>query len=117
VSPWARVQHRLDGEVPIVAIEGEIDIANITELRNTILRHVPNTVAGLVLDLSPTTYLDSQGIHLLLDLADRLRNRRIRFAVVSPPASFVRRILELSQAQTIVSTETDVATAVANILA
>ncbi|HEV2359266.1 MAG TPA: STAS domain-containing protein [bacterium] len=115
MTPWAQVRHRTDDGVPIVALEGEVDLANVPELQNKILQHVPNTAVGLVLDLSGATYMDSSGVHLLVELADRLRSRRQRLAVVAAAASFVRRVIELSQIPTIITVEADVEPALAHV--
>jgi anti-sigma B factor antagonist len=99
VTSGARVRHRMDAEVSIVEVEGDVDIANVADVEDGILQAVPNHAVGLVLDLSPTTYIDSQGMRLLVAVAERLRSRRQRLIVVAPAGSFVRRIIELSQLQ------------------
>lgn len=115
MTPWAQVRHRTEDGVPIVALEGEIDLANVPELQHKILQHVPNTALGLVLDLSGATYMDSSGVHLLVDLAERLWSRRQRLAVVVAAASFVRRVIELSQLPALITVEADVEPALAHV--
>ena len=115
MTPWAQVRHRSEADVSIVDVSGEIDIANVGDLREQILQCVPNTAAGLVLDLRSTRYMDSQGMRLLVDLADSLRRRRQRFAVVAPSSSFVYRIIELTQLNSIFPVTADVAGALASI--
>jgi anti-anti-sigma factor len=113
MTPWAKVTLRVHGGVPIATVDGEIDISNVEALREKILQDAPNDPAGLVVDLSTATYIDSQGVHLLLDLAERLRIRRQRLVVVAPRASFVRRIIELSQLHAVIPVESEVGPAIA----
>ncbi len=73
---------------------------------------MPNTAPGFVLDLTPTTYLDSRGIHLILDLAERGRRGQQQMRLVVPDTSHVRRILLLSHVQDAVPLDATVADAV-----
>lgn len=79
----------------VAAVAGEIDGSNASELRRAVSERVPAAARSLVLDLSGTTYIDSTGVELLFELARRLSARRQAFAVVVPPGSNVRRVLEL----------------------
>ncbi len=88
--------------MPVVHLTGEIDISNATELRNKILAHMTNIMPGLILDLSGVTYLDSRGVQLILELAERMKMRSLWFRVVMPEQSVVRRILLLTHVDEIV---------------
>lgn len=88
----------LDG-VPVASLEGEIDIANASQLRAQLTAAVPNTTSSFVIDLTPTAYLDSRGIHLILDLAERAARAQQQVRLVVPPDSHVYRILQLARVQ------------------
>jgi anti-anti-sigma factor len=77
---------RHDGVV-VVAVRGEIDMSNASELRTAIIEATPNDALGVVLDLGGTDYIDSAGIHLLYRLGDSLRARGQTLRVVIPPHS------------------------------
>ena len=96
MSDLATVRVGIQDGVPIAAIEGEVDLANSDEVRDLVLDAMTNATPGLVIDLTATTYLDSQGINILLDLARRLRSRQQRLRVVVPARSLVRRLLVLA---------------------
>jgi len=115
VTPWINVRHRIDGDVAVVTVEGEIDISNVGDVQAEILQHVPSHVLGLALDLSTMEYMDSQGVRMLLDFADGLRARRQRFAIVVAGTSLVHRIIELTQIHTAVPVETDMAAALSSL--
>jgi anti-anti-sigma factor len=82
---------------PVVRIAGEIDLSNSDSLRSEIVETVPHEAHGLVLDLTETTYLDSSGVRLLFDLAERLQARRQRLVLVVAEAALVRRVVVLTK--------------------
>jgi anti-anti-sigma factor len=93
-----------DGDGTVVArITGEIDLSNAPSLERTMLDAVPNTAPGMVVDLSGVSYLDSAGIRMLGEMAERLRWREQRLIVVAPEGSRVRGVLEMAGAQDIVA--------------
>ena len=83
-------------DVVIGVLTGEIDMSNATELERMITDAVPNTVRGVVLDLSGLTYIDSAGVRLLLSLTGRLRWRGQDLVLAAPPDSRCRRVLSIA---------------------
>lgn len=92
----ADVQFSSRGGVVIARITGEIDMSNVTELRESITEHTPNASPGVVLDLSAVDYVDSAGIHMLYRLSESLRNRGQVLRVVIPPGSPAADALKLA---------------------
>lgn len=90
----AEIERR--GETCVVRIRGDVDLSNADELRAQIEEAVPNGDPSLSIDLTHTTYLDSAGVQLLFELADRLRQRRSELVLIVPPAAPVRAVLELT---------------------
>ncbi len=103
--------------VPVARLEGEIDIANASDVRNALFSAMSNMAPGLIVDLTDVTYLDSRGVQLLLELAERLRVRQLRFGVVVPEQSLVRRVLLLTHVDTIVPLEPTIEAALQRIRA
>jgi anti-anti-sigma factor len=93
----ARVTVEPRGPATVARVHGEIDMSNADGLRLEILEGVAHDGAGLVLDLTETTYLDSSGVRLLFDIAERLQSRRQRLALVVTEAALVRRVLVLTK--------------------
>ena len=86
-----------DGQgVPVARVVGEMDASNVQEVGRGLLEAVSNQAHGLVIDLSETSYLDSAGVHLLFDTAERLRRRQIKLHLVAPPESFVTDVLRVT---------------------
>lgn len=94
-GPLAELSVRELGGVTVAGVDGEIDVSNAGELRARLIE-VPNDALGLVIDLTPTRYLDSAAIAVLYELRERLERRRQELAVVSVPGSAPRRVLELT---------------------
>jgi anti-sigma B factor antagonist len=97
VNPLADVT--VDGEGPLVVarVSGEIDLSNVDEIRTALVAAVTHDVECLVLDLTPTTYLDSTGVRLLFELAERLQGRRQQLRLVVADEALVRRVVILTQ--------------------
>lgn len=115
MRPLARVVVSTQRGVPVATLEGEVDITNAADVRAQILAAVPNGAPGVVVDLTPTTYLDSRGVHLLLELAERLRRSQQALGVVCPPESVIRRTLTLAHLDQVVPVHTTVEAAVETI--
>ncbi len=84
------------GDLVLARVEGEVDISNIAEVRRRLTACVPNSALGLVLDLSPTSYLDSSGVHLLYELTTALKRHRQAIRVVAPEETASGRVLLLT---------------------
>jgi anti-anti-sigma factor len=79
-----------------VQITGEIDLANAADVLGQLERAVPNAALGLIADLTGIEYLDSKGVHMLLQLDERLSAHGQFLRVVMPDGSPIRRILRLA---------------------
>ena len=101
----------VDDRVVVAALPEEIDLANARGIASIVANAVPNEAVGVVLDLSGTTYLDSSGVHLVFDLADRLAARQQKLVLAVPEFSNVRRVLELVDVTVVAPMDSDLATA------
>lgn len=81
--------------VGIARLSGDVDITQASVLREQLLGAVRNDDLGLVVDLTRATYVDSVGVSLLFELAERLTGRQLRFAVVIPQDGLVERVLTI----------------------
>lgn len=84
------------GDVVVVRLEGEIDLANTPTLSAAILEAIPNDSTGLVVDLSEVRYIDSVGIRMLFTFVRSLHDSRQGMAVAVPPDSPVRKLLKIT---------------------
>ncbi len=84
-----------DGVVA-VSVVGEVDLANVDDIRDRILLEVGDDPGSVVLDLGPTRYLDSSGIRMLFEIDEQFSVRRIPLHLVVPETGFVHRVLDLT---------------------
>jgi anti-sigma B factor antagonist len=93
----ARIVSEAHGEAVVVAcIEGEIDMSNAQPVGRRLRDLLTNRSTALVVDLGPTTYLDSSGIALLFSLFDELRRRQQELHLVVPDGSQLLRVLQIT---------------------
>jgi anti-anti-sigma factor len=110
LSDLAQVSAERHGELVIATIEGEIDPSNARNLGRELTTRVPNDAMGVVLDLTGVEYLDSSGVQMVFELAERLDARQQRLAVVVPadaPAWRVLHIVSLDATAPLVGTRED----------
>ena len=92
----ARIVPEPHGDVVTALIEGEIDMSNAPAIGNRLRDLLTNRSEALVVDLGPTTYLDSSGIALLFALADELQRRQQRLHIVVPEGSQLGRAIGIT---------------------
>jgi anti-anti-sigma factor len=95
VSEIGQISIERAGDVIIATLVGEIDPSNARTLAAELNEAVPNDAMSVVLDLAEVQYLDSSGVQLLFELAERLASRQQRLAVAVPPDAPARRVLEI----------------------
>jgi anti-sigma B factor antagonist len=103
--------------VGVVTIAGEVDIIQAHALRDQLLGAVRNEDLGLVIDLSDATYIDSVGVSLLFELAERLTERQLQLAVVLPEDGLVERVLMMVDLPSVAQVRPTVDTALSAISA
>ena len=95
MSGLASVRTERDGDLVIATIAGEVDPSNARDLGRDLTAAVPNDAMAVVLDLSDVTYLDSSGVQMVFELAERLDGRQQRLAVVVPAGAPARKVLDI----------------------
>jgi anti-anti-sigma factor len=90
-----------DGVV-VAHVRGEIDLANAPKLGRALIRAIPNDAVGVVIDLSDTTYLDSSGVSLVFELAERVQARQQQLRVALPEDAPLRRVLRVVSLESVV---------------
>jgi anti-anti-sigma factor len=95
VNLLARITDEHHGEVPVVTIAGEIDASNSGEVADRLRAALSNRSEALVVDLSPTTYIDSAGINVLFQVSLELRQRQQQLHLVIAQPSPIARMLAI----------------------
>jgi anti-sigma B factor antagonist len=97
MRPLARIVPEPHGDDIVVArIEGEIDMSNASSIGRRLRDLLTNRSVALIVDLGPTTHLDSSGIALLFGLLDELRRRQQQLHIVVPEGSQLTRVLTIT---------------------
>jgi anti-anti-sigma factor len=68
-----------ENDVTVLTISGEVDIANANELRHAVQAYVSRPDAEMpVIDLTKLLFIDSSGLHALLEVAERMPHLVLR---------------------------------------
>ncbi len=94
-----------EDDIVVGVLSGEVDLSNAAALELLITEAVPNSVRGLVLDLSALSYIDSAGIRLLFSLAGSLRWRGQDLVLAVPVGSQSRRVFSMAGIEDSVAVE------------
>jgi anti-sigma B factor antagonist len=107
------VQARVVGATAVVTIDGELDSQRAETLRGALLEAAAPDVVALLLDLSEVTYLDSAGVHLLLELDRALSRRGQALHLVRPQRRTPAYVLEITGLADGIAVHPDLAAALA----
>jgi anti-sigma B factor antagonist len=99
---------RLPGRPPVLCVGGEIDLAAVVVLRRAVEQAVTPDDRGLVLDLADVTYVDSAGLHLLVQVSVDLAAHRQSLRLVVPPASTLHPLMVIAGLADVIGIDTDV---------
>ena len=81
--------------VPVVTIAGELDAATAAQVDEP-LREALGAGVGLVLDLLGCTFLDSTGLHALIDAESSVTSRGGQLSIACVPDGAVARTLDVA---------------------
>jgi anti-anti-sigma factor len=115
MSLLATIREEREGDIPVVVIEGEIDSSNAGEIGARLRDVLTNQGTALVVDLTPTTYIDSAGINVLFALGLELRERQQELHLVVADRSSIQRMVAIVGLDATVPTHPTRAAAVAQL--
>ena len=84
-----------DGDVAVVRLLGEHDLASATEVRETVISLGADR-AGVVVDVAETEFVDVAVLRALLDAEAELKARGSRLVIALGTACVVQRLFELT---------------------
>ena len=90
-----RIEERVDRDLPIITVVGEIDVATAPQLREAIHRVIAQGKATLVLDLLGVTFLDSTALGVLVGGLKRCRELGGELNIVVTDAR-IKKIFEIT---------------------
>jgi anti-sigma B factor antagonist len=86
------------GRRMVLGVTGEVDMSTVQQLRTAIDEALEAAPAELWIDFTDTVFMDSTGLHVVLDANERLLARNGGLSIISPEGN-VRRLLEITGAQ------------------
>jgi anti-sigma B factor antagonist len=95
VPPHTEIVDYEHGDAPGLTVRGEIDIATSPELALALDRAILASIGAFVLDLRELEFLDSSGLHVVLQARTALADQARQLAIVCPPGP-VRRVMEVA---------------------
>ena len=105
--PMADVRiEREDGTV-VAVLTGEVDMSNAASVRQQIAESVTPDDDALLIDLSELSFIDSAGLHALIELGTVLHERRQQLLLCLPQGSTIRRAIEIIGLPLAVSVHSD----------
>jgi len=87
------IAHENLGGHTVLTVDGDLDLATAPELTSLGLALVEAGAASVVVDARKLAFCDSSGLSALVQIANRLAERRLAIAAPTP---IVRRVLEMS---------------------
>jgi anti-anti-sigma factor len=77
--------------VPVVTIEGELDLSTVDAVRRVLTPVVDSEPERIVLDLRGLEFMDSSGIALMLSVANRVPTVELRH-----PSDIIRQVIQIT---------------------
>ena len=93
--PMAEVRVEREEKTVVAALTGEVDMSNAASVRLQIAGSVTPDDDALVVDLSDLSFIDSAGLHTLIELGTVLDERRQQLLLCLPQGSTIRRAIEI----------------------
>ena len=85
-----------DQDAAVLSVRGEIDLETATVLFELMLSVLERRTGPVVVDLSEVPFIDSSGVHFLVDTFWRLQDQSRRFAIACRERGQVHRLLALA---------------------
>ena len=104
MTALARIEEESHGDVDVARVHGEVDASNTRDIGLRLRSLLSNRSVVMVVDLSPTTYIDSAGLNLLFALAEEMRSRQQRLVLVVPEDSPIARMVTLTGLERVAAT-------------
>ena len=94
-SQFSADVERLEGDVAVVALTGEVDLYTAPRFKDVVMHSIDDGVQRVVIDLTGATFIDSTALGVLVSAGKRLRLRQGVLAIACLDGS-IRRILEIT---------------------
>ena len=93
--PLAEVRFEREDKTVVAVVTGEVDMSNAATVRLQIAEAVTPDDDAVVVDLSELEFIDSAGLHSLIELGTVLDERRQQLFLCVPKESPIGRAIEI----------------------
>ena len=93
--PLADVRFEREDKTVVAVVMGEVDMSNAASVRLQIADSVTPDDDALIVDLSELSFIDSAGLHTLIELGTVLDERRQQLLLCVPHGNPIERALEI----------------------
>lgn len=93
--PMAEVRFDRDDETVVALLTGEVDMSNATMVRQQIAESVTPEDNAVIVDLSELSFIDSAGLHSMIELGSVLDERRQQLLLCVPLDSPIARAIDI----------------------
>lgn len=90
-----RIVVREQGTMTAIELYGECDLAALSAVREAFSKVLDGDPEGVVLDLSGLGFVDSSGLHAIVELSNRAAEENTRLVIIQGPRA-VRRLFEIT---------------------
>jgi anti-anti-sigma factor len=80
----------------IIHLDGELDLASVSSLPSVLATASGDDGAGLILDLSDVSFIDSTGLGAIIEADALVRRQGGRLAVIAPRGTSASELLTLT---------------------
>ena len=105
--PMADVRIERVDKTVVAVLKGEVDMSNAASVRLQIANSVTPDDDALLVDLSELAFIDSAGLHALIEMGTVLEERRQQFLLCVPRGSTIERAIEIIGLPRAVSVHSD----------
>ena len=95
-QPLAAIRTRLESDVTVIAVSGELDLASADQLDKAIRDAEESATGWIVIDLEDLTFMDSTGLSVLLHARRRASENGDRLRFIRSRHEQVTRLLSLT---------------------
>jgi anti-sigma B factor antagonist len=91
----ADVRFEREDKTVLAVLTGEVDMSNATSVRQRIAEAVTPEDDAVIVDVSDLSFIDSAGLHAVIELGTILEERRQRLLLSVPHGSQIERSIEI----------------------
>jgi anti-anti-sigma factor len=91
----AEIRVEREDETVVAILTGEVDMSNAATVRQQMAGSITPDDDAVIVDLSELSFIDSAGLHSLIELGTVLDERRQKLLLCLPSGSTIRRAIEI----------------------